>query len=43
MQNEEIDEIDYEDMDDLPLTDHVEWNLDQTKELSKVALDPIFG
>ena len=43
MQNEEIDEIDYEDMDDLPLTDHIEWIIDQTKEFSKDAFDPIFG
>ena len=26
MSEEDIDDIDYENMDDLPLLDHIEWN-----------------
>ena len=33
------DEINYEDMDDLVLYDHIEWNNDQSEEFSLDALD----
>ena len=33
------DEINYEDMDDLVLYDHIEWNNDQSEEFSLEALD----
>ena len=40
----EIDyEIDYEDMDDLALPDHIEWNHDQTNEFIMDALASIYG
>lgn len=35
------DEIDYEDMDDLALPDHIEWNNDQPDEFSLDALDSL--
>ena len=35
-------EIDYEDMDDLALPDHIEWNHDQTDEFTMDALDSIY-
>ena len=40
----EIDyEIDYEDMDDLALPDHIEWNHVQSNEFTMDALDSIYG
>ena len=38
----EIDEIDFEDMDDLALPDHIEWNHDQTEDFTMDALDYIY-
>ena len=39
----EIDEINFEDMDDLALPDHIEWNHNQTDEFTLDALDYIYG
>ena len=39
----EIDETDYEDMDDLALPDHIEYNHDQPVEFSMDALDTVYG
>ena len=38
----EIDEINFEDMDDLALPDHIDWNHDQTDEFTMDALDYIY-
>jgi hypothetical protein len=38
MNEEDIDDIDYESLDDLPLLDHIEWNHCITE---KVATDDI--
>lgn len=35
--NEE--DIDYEHLDDLPLLEHIEWNHEETEEVSEVAAD----
>ena len=34
-----INDIDYEHMDDLPLSDHIEWNHLQTKKMITEDLD----
>jgi hypothetical protein len=38
-----IDDINYEDMDDLALPDHIEWNHNQSEEFSLDAMDTLFG
>ena len=38
----EIDDNDYEDMDDLALCDHIEWNHDQPESFTLEALDYIY-
>jgi hypothetical protein len=38
MSEEDIDDIDYENLDDLPLLDHIEWNHRITE---KVATDDL--
>ncbi len=35
----EIDDIDYEDMDDLALPEHIEWNHAESQEFSMEAID----
>ena len=37
-----IDDINYEDMDDLALPDHIEWNHAQSNEFTLEALDYIY-
>jgi hypothetical protein len=39
----EIDEINFDDMGDLALPDHIEWNHDQTDEFTMDVLDYIYG
>lgn len=45
MNNEpdETDDIDYEDLDDLALPDHVEWNHAQSDEFSMDAMENVYG
>lgn len=38
-----IDDINYEDMDDLALADHIEWNNNQIAAFSLDAMDTDFG
>lgn len=41
---DEIDDgMDYEDLDDLALPDHVEWNHTQSKEFSLDAMEDVYG
>jgi hypothetical protein len=35
----EIDDINYEDMDDLALSDHIEWNHAKAEDFSSEALN----
>ncbi len=35
----EVDDINYEDLDDLALSDHVEWNHTQSQEFCLEAMD----
>jgi hypothetical protein len=37
-----LEEINYEDLDDLPLTEHIEWNHENEQDFNLIALDPIF-
>ena len=37
------DELDYEDMDDLALSEHIEWNHDRTDEFTMDAADSIYS
>jgi hypothetical protein len=39
----EIDDIDYEDMDDLALPDHIDWSEEHVDEFSMDALDLIYA
>lgn len=39
----EIDDTNYEDMDDLALAEHIEYNHDQAEEFSMDALDIVYG
>jgi len=41
--NYELDDIDYEDMDDLALPDHIEWNHGQSENFSMDAMDDVYG
>lgn len=38
-----FDDTDYEDMDDLALPDHIEWNNAQAEEFSLDAMDTVYG
>lgn len=40
--NYELDDIDYEDMDDLALPDHIEWNHAQSENFSMDAIDDVY-
>jgi hypothetical protein len=39
----ELGETDYEDMDDLALPDHIEWNHAQTDDFSMDAMETVYG
>jgi hypothetical protein len=41
--NDELDKTDYEDMDDLALPDHIEWNHAQSEKFSMDAMDDVYG
>ena len=41
--NDELDDTDYEDMDDLALPDHIEWNHAQSQNFSMDAMDDLYG
>ena len=41
--NYELDDIDYEYMDDLALSDHIEWNHTQSENFSMDAMDNVYG
>ncbi len=41
--NYEFENVDYEDMDDLVLSDHIEFNHDQSGEFLMEALDTEYG
>lgn len=41
--NDTEDDIDYEDLDDLALPDHVEWNHAQSDEFSMDAMENVYG
>ncbi len=41
--NDTEDDIDYEDLDDLALADHVEWNHAQSDEFSMDAMENVYG
>ena len=43
MEYEKEFEIDYEDMDDLALPDHIEWNHNQSNEFTMDALEFIYS
>ena len=40
--DDEIEEINFEDMDDLALPDHIEWNHEQIDNFTMDALDYFF-
>lgn len=39
----DIDDTNYEDMDDLALLDHIEWNHTQPEDFSMDAMDDVYG
>ena len=39
----EIDDTDYEDMDDLALPDHIEWDHAQSEQFSMDAMSEVYG
>ena len=39
----EFDDTDYEDMDDLAIPDHIEYNYAQPEEFSMDAIDIVYG
>ena len=39
----EIDDTDYEDMDDLALPDHIEWDHAQSEQFSMDAMNEVYG
>ena len=41
--NNELDDTNYEDMDDLALPDHIEWNHTQAEDFSIDTIDDIYG
>ena len=42
MKYEVLEEMDYENLDDLPLFDHIEWNHLEDSNPAPVSLEPLF-
>lgn len=41
--NYELEETNYEDMDDLALPDHIDWDQDQSVDFSLDAMENVYG